>query len=110
MLRSKFFAAVGLVLALSFGSGCVTTSTFTKSGLPSKQFVVGSGFVIEYYASSDGTALWVEGNTNRILKTESLRKDDMVTYDVEDFRDLIEEKLGISIKDAVLTLYFVPED
>jgi len=95
-------------------AGCSTLSTssegpFTKNGIPHSRYLVGGGLSIEYIAPANGTAYWVEETTQRILETKSLNSGDKAEFGGGGVDpDSVKEALGIDIKDAKFTLYFVP--
>lgn len=103
-------ACVSMLLSLA---GCSTLSTsggpFTKNGIPHSRYLVGGGFSVEYIAPADGTAYWVEETTQKILETKSLNSGDKAEFGgASPDPDSVKQILGIDIKDAKFTLYFVP--
>lgn len=101
-----------LSVALSL-AGCVSQSSsspnFTKNGLPAKQFQVGGGYSIDYVAPADGTVYWVEETTEKILEMRSVAAGDKVEFGSEGIEpEEVKKALGIELKDAKFTLYFIP--
>lgn len=100
-------ACVSVLLCLA-GCSALSEDPLTKSGIPHSRYLVGGGFSIEYVAPANGTAYWVEETTEKILETKSVNSGDKVEFGGGvDFR-LMEQALGIDMKDAKFTLYFVP--
>jgi hypothetical protein len=94
-------------------AGCFSLSTssegpFTKSGIPHSRYLVGGGFSIEYIAPANGTAYWVEETTEKLLQTKSLNSGDKADFGDGMDPDSVKQALGIDVKDAKFTLYFVP--
>jgi len=100
-------ACVSVLLCLA---GCWTLSEgpLTKNGIPHSRYLVGGGFSIEYIAPTNGTAYWVEETTEKILETKSLNAGDKAEFGGGMDPDGVKQALGIDMKDAKFTLYFVP--
>ncbi len=97
-----------LILSLA-GCSSSQSSTFTRDGLPTRQYLVGGGFSIEYVAPSVGTVYWVEENTKKILETKSVVTGDKVEFGSDGMDpESVKNVLGIELKDAKFTLYFIP--
>jgi len=99
-----------LVLILNL-AGCSSLSSssnreFTKKGIPQQKYLIGGGFEISYMPHIAGTAYWVDENTKRILVTETVEAEEAVIFGQNN--DVFEESYGIPIKDAKLSLYFIP--
>ena len=113
-MKSNYsIVSVACVSMLLCVAGCSTLSTssegpFTKSGVPHSRYLVGGGFSIEYIAPANGTAYWVEETTERILQTQSMNSGDKAQFGGGMDADSVKQALGIDVKDAKFTLYFVP--
>jgi len=114
-MKSNYsIVTIACVSMLLFLAGCSTLSTssegpFTKNGIPHSRYLVGGGFSIEYTAPANGTAYWVEETTGKILETKSLNSGDKAEFGgASPDPDSVKQVLGIDIKDAKFTLYFVP--
>ena len=105
MKTLPLFAAV-----LICASGCATlNSPFEASGLPDRRYLVGGGFLIEYLSPGDGTALWVEETTGKVLATKSVTgTGSEIEFEADSPSDL-ERVVGIPLKEMKLGLYFIPE-
>ncbi len=104
----------GLVLLLGL-AGCSSTGflsrgPLTASGLPQRQYLVGGGMHIEYTAPSDGRLYWAEETTQKILAMKSVKAEEKTEFGTDDMAsDDVKEKLGVNLKDARFSLYFVPD-
>lgn len=108
----------GMLLA-----GCATTRFAGRPGLPANAMIVGGGLSIEWAASAKGTALLVEVNSGKIVRTQSLEgdtfsfdpvaNDNMVLlnsmFGGPDAKDSQGQILMPLPKDTRFVLYFVPE-
>jgi hypothetical protein len=107
-------AVVSLALLLGL-AGCSSTGflsrgPLTASGLPRKQYLVGGGMHIEYVAPSDGRLYWAEETTQRILAMKSVKAEEKTEFGADDLAtEAIKKKLGVDLKDARFSLYFVPD-
>lgn len=113
--RSKVaWAVAGFALLLGL-AGCSSTGflsrgPLTASGLPKKQYLVGGGMHIEYVAPSDGRLYWAEETTQKILAMKSVKAEEKTEFGADDMAsDAIKKKLGVDLKDARFSLYFVPD-
>ncbi len=108
------WATVGFVLLLGL-TGCSATGLFSRgpltgTGLPKKQYLVGGGMHIEYVAPSDGRLYWVEETTQKILAMKSVKADEKTEFGTDQLAaDTFKAKLGVDLKDARFSLYFVPD-
>ncbi|MEM6334621.1 MAG: hypothetical protein AAF823_14915 [Planctomycetota bacterium] len=93
--------------------GCKTaqdTHTFSPdTGLPDDRYIVGGGFSIEYVARADGTAIWADQATERILATYSLEEGEPVEIAADPNDDAVRAIFGNDLEDARPMLYFLPE-
>jgi len=77
--------------------------------MPARSYLVGGGFIIKYKAPSEGTAYWVEETTQKIIETKAVMLGEEANFGDEDMDpDVIKSVLGVEMKDAKFTLYFVP--
>ena len=90
------------------GCGSEQTGPFRSSGLPSKKYLVGGGFMITWLAPEDGTAYVVEETTTKILQTEFLQKGEKFKFSLGFKPDEFERIMGIKLGEATFNLYFVP--
>ena len=105
-------ASFALLLVLT---GCSATGLFsrgplTDTGLPKKQYLVGGGMHIEYVAPSDGRLYWAEETSQKILAMKSVKAEEKTEFGADDLAaDGIKQRLGVDLKDARFSLYFVPD-
>jgi len=99
-----------LVLGMIGVAGCgpEPTGPFRSSGLPSKEYLVGGGFIITWLAPEDGTAYVVEETTTKILQTGFLQKGEKIDFHMGLEPDEFERIMGIKLGEATFNLYFVP--
>jgi hypothetical protein len=109
-------APVVASLALLLGvAGCSSMSILspgplTASAVPKRHYLVGGGMHIEYVAPSDGRLYWVEETTQKILSMKSVKADQEVEFGAEEMAaGAVKDKLGVDLKDARFSLYFVPD-
>ena len=113
-MKSNYKVVVLACLTLmSYLPGCSSLSTSSKgplgeNGIPRSCYLVGGGFSIEYITPANGTAYWVEETTQKILETKSLNAGDKAEFGGSMDPDSVRQALGIELKDAKFTLYFVP--
>jgi hypothetical protein len=113
--RSRIGRAVAIFIVLLDLAGCSSTGflsrgPLTASGLPRKQYLVGGGMHIEYVAPSDGRLYWAEETTQRILAMKSVKAEEKTEFGAEDMAtDATKKRLGVDLKDARFSLYFVPD-
>ena len=114
--RSKI-GQIAVSSALLLGiAGCssmdfLSRRPLTASGLPKKQYLVGGGMHIEYLAPADGRLYWVEETTQRILAMKSVKADQETEFGADDMAaDAAKKKLGVDLKDARFSLYFIPDE
>jgi hypothetical protein len=113
--RSQIVRAVtGLILVLAMAGcsapGFLSRGPLTASGLPKRQYLVGGGMHIQYVAPSDGRLYWAEETTQRILAMKSVKAEEKTEFGADDMAaDAIKKKLGVDLKDARFSLYFVPD-
>lgn len=103
-------ACLSVLLSLAGCSALSISSKgpLTNSGIPHRRYLVGGGFSIEYIAPANGTAYWAEETTDKLLETKSLNSGDRAEFGGDMDPDLVKQLLGIDIKDAKFTFYFVP--
>ena len=113
--RSQVARAVASLALLVGMAGCSATGflsrgPLTDTGLPKRQYLVGGGMHIEYVAPSDGRLYWAEETTQKILAMKSVKAEEKTEFGAEDMTpDAIKKKLGMDLKDARFSLYFVPD-
>jgi len=113
--RSKIAQEVASIALLLGMAGCSSTGflsrgPLTATGLPKKQYLVGGGMHIEYMAPSDGRLYWAEETTQKILAMKSVKAEQQTEFGADDLAaDAIKKKLGVDLKDAKFSLYFVPD-
>jgi hypothetical protein len=113
--RSRMVRAVACLALLLGLAGCSSTGflsrgPLTATGLPKRQYLVGGGMHIEYVAPADGRLYWAEETTQRILAMKSVKAEEKTEFGAEDMAtDTIKRKLGVDLKDARFSLYFVPD-
>ena len=113
--RSQIARAVASLTLLLGIAGCSSTGflspgPLTADGLPKKQYLVGGGMHIQYVAPSDGRLYWAEETTRKILAMKSVQADQESEFGAEDLAaDAVKKKLGVDLKDAKFSLYFVPD-
>jgi hypothetical protein len=122
-MKTSFFRRrgqwVGLgffMKTLAYGSfvallGCASPGggPYNSSGIPSKRYISGGGFLIEYTAKEPGTAVVVEQTTNKVLVTKTLGKGEEFEMDFDPTEEDLAKALGIQPSEARLVLYFVPD-
>lgn len=106
--RFRITAVTCLFLMLSL-AGCSTWfaypgSQFKNDGIPLNRYLVGGGFEITYIAPVNGTVYYVEESSCRIIETRPLKAGEEAEFEGWD----VNEYLGIELKEAKLTLYFIP--
>ena len=113
--RSKV-ARVVIGVALLLGlAGCSSlgfsaNEAFRADGLPKREYLVGGGMHVQYMAPSDGRVYWVEETTQKILAMRSVKADQDTEFGADDMdADTIKKRLGVDLKDASFSLYFVPD-
>jgi hypothetical protein len=113
--RSEIARAIASLALLLGLAGCVSTGflsrgPLTATGLPKKQYLVGGGMHIEYVAPSDGRLYWTEETTQKILAMKSVKAEQETQFGADDMAaDTVKKKLGVDLKDARFSLYFVPD-
>jgi hypothetical protein len=107
-------AAASLVLSLGIAGcsapGFLSRGPLTSTAVPKKQYLVGGGMHIEYVAPSDGRLYWVEETTHKILAMKSVKADQEAEFGGELANESVKKKLGVDLKDARFSLYFVPDE
>jgi len=88
--------------------GCASNSNLGRDGLPSKKYLVGGGFSINWIAPQAGIAYLVEETTGKILMTKSLQADEVFDIELPSAPEEAKEFLGIEMADVKLSLYFIP--
>ena len=108
----QIVASSALLLGIAgCSSGLFSSGPLTTNGLPKRQYLVGGGMHIQYVAPSDGQLYWVEETTQKILAMKSVQADQETTFGAESMTtDSVKKKLGLDLKDARFSLYFVPEE
>ena len=111
--NTKTIFMIGLVsIVLTAGCGTVGSSrVFDDNGLPRDRYYVGGGFSLEYRAPKKGTAYVVEENSNRLIGTKSLEKDQRLNMDINPTQYAVLTRLksiGVDPANMRLGLYFVP--
>jgi hypothetical protein len=84
---------------------------FDFEGIPSREYLVGGGYMIRYRASVEGDLYIAEKTSNRLLATVSLQPGEQheLEFDINDEKLTANlEKIGIDAKKAVFKVYFVP--
>jgi hypothetical protein len=110
--RSLIVAGLALLLGVA---GCSSVDILrpgplTSTAVPKKQYLVGGGMHIEYTAPSDGRLYWVEETSRKILAMKSVKADQEAEFGAEGMTaDAVKNKLGVDLKDARFSLYFVPD-
>jgi hypothetical protein len=113
--RSKIAQIVASSALLLGIAGCSTmdflsSAPLTAKGLPKRQYLVGGGMHIQYVAPSDGRLYWVEETTQKILAMKSVKADQETEFGTDDMTtDAAKKKLGVDLRDAKFSLYFVPD-
>jgi hypothetical protein len=116
-MRHRKQTAASMVLMLSViaglalvGAGCSTLGSHCAD-LPDDVQVAGGGFSIMWQAPQEGTAYVVEKTSNKILATETLAEDEWFEYEVEqeDGGAVFKMTTGVSLEEARIVLYFLPE-
>jgi len=103
-------AAFLLGLAGCSSIGFSSNRAFMVDGLPKRQYLVGGGMHIQYMAPSDGRVYWVEETTQKILAMRSVKAEQETEFGAENMdADVIKKKFGVDLKDAIFSLYFVPD-
>ena len=104
-------ASLALLLGLAgcSSTGFLSRGPLTDTGLPKRQYLVGGGMHIQYVAPSDGRLYWAEETTQKILAMKSVKAEEQTEFGADDMAtDAVKRKLGVDLKDAKFTLYFVP--
>ncbi len=113
--RNQIARAVACLALLLGIAGCSSTGflsrgPLTAAGLPRQQYLVGGGMHIEYVAPADGRLYWAEETTQKILAMKSVKAEEKTEFGADDLAgDAIKKKLGVDLKDARFSLYFVPD-
>jgi hypothetical protein len=111
MRKNRIILSVLLLSVVLSLAGCVSPSSgkFRANSLPDERYLVGGGFSIEYVAPADGTVYWVEETTEKILQMKSVASGEKVEFGSEGMDpEEVKKVLGIELKDAKFTLYFIP--
>jgi hypothetical protein len=115
-MKRNYVIAMLVSLGLLAGMvGCSSLSgtagrRFNRDGLPKSEYLVGGGLGVEYIAPSAGTAYWVEETSKKILQTESVASGEKVVFQMGVEPEEAKRVLGIEIKDARFTVYFIPSE
>ena len=113
--RSKVAQAIVSLVLLSGMAGCssmslLSSGPLTADGIPKRQYLVGGGMHIQYLAPADGRLYWVEETTQKILAMRSVQADQETEFGGDDMSaDTVKKKLGMDLKDAKFSLYFIPD-
>lgn len=109
-MKSKFAVLLSCAAALLIGisTGCQTSRTMSNNGVPSKNYLVGGGYNVDFTAPAKGIAYVVEETTQRVIQLKSMDRDDRFRAEIDNGEDS-EKILGIKPSAARFTFYFVPE-
>ena len=105
---------MGILLCLIFTiAGCSGLSVssnkgFTEEGLPQKKYLIGGGFEIKYTPNEYGTAYWVDETTKKILSMVSVKPNEEIIFGENN--NTFRTSYGISVENAKLSLYFIPNN
>jgi hypothetical protein len=113
---------VAMIIASILFSGCATTHFGGGPQLPANAKIVGGGLSISWTATAKGTAILVEVNSGKIVRTQSLNEGDTFEFDPVALDSIAllnsmfggpgphdNETLASLPKDTHFVLYFVPE-
>jgi hypothetical protein len=102
-------------------AGCGTTHVSRSLELPANARIVGGGLSIDWTAPAQGTAILVEVNSGKIIRTQSLEQGDVFEFDplLAENTELLNRMFGGPDaadsqalaplpKDTSFVLYFVP--
>jgi hypothetical protein len=109
---ARVVAGLALLLGLAGCSsvGFLSRGPLTAAGLPQRQYLVGGGMHIEYVAPSDGRLYWAEETTQKILEMKSVKAEEKTEFGAGEMAsDAVKKRLGVDLKDARFSLYFVPD-
>jgi len=113
---------VAVIIAGILLSGCASTHFGGGPQLPANAQIVGGGLSINWKAPTNGTAILVEVNSGKIVRTQSLNEEDTFEFDPVALDSIAllnsmfggpgvqdNETLAALPKDTRFVLYFVPE-
>ena len=113
-MKASLFVVMGIALFLG---GCVTvgpSGSFRPDGLPKQEYYVGGGFMIDYRATENGTAIVVEEKSGKLVSTKTLTPaQPTFSFDTDPMDEDVIERLktiGIDPIDMKFNLYFVPDE
>ncbi|MEE9367393.1 MAG: hypothetical protein V3V05_00865 [Pontiella sp.] len=89
----------------------VQKDVFNFAGIPSREYLVGGGYMIRYRASVEGVLYLADEKSERLLATISLQPGESheMEFDIEDEKLAANlDALGIDPTKANFKLYFVP--
>ena len=94
-------------LVLAIATACQTSKALNSSGIPSKKFLIGGGYNIDFTAPTIGIGYVVEEQSRRVIILKSLDKNERFRSEME-LNDEEAQHLGIKASMARFTFYFVP--
>ncbi len=102
------FLSLAGALILTVCSGCQTSKALSGDGIPSKKYIVGGGYAIDFTAPCAGIGYLVEEKTKKVIRLESLEKNGKFEVEISTDDAEFEKTIGIKPSAAKLTFYFVP--
>jgi hypothetical protein len=113
-----------IAAALGLLAGCASLPLITERDLPEGAAMVAGGLSVQWIAPMDGTVIFLEGSSGKIIKSESLRKGEQFVFDpleennvdllnriFSTHADLSRAKSLLPLpKNALFLLYFVPAE
>jgi hypothetical protein len=80
---------------------------FTDDGMPARKYQVGGGLDVAYSVPANGTLVWVEEQSRKILETRSVGKGTVAKS--ERTPEEVSQATGLPAGNASVSLYFVPD-
>jgi hypothetical protein len=80
---------------------------FTDGGLPDRKYQVGGGLDVAYRVPANGTLVWVEEQSRKILETRSVEKGTAAKS--ERTPEEVSQATSLPAGKASVSLYFIPD-
>ena len=108
----RVYLLLAAVLAVIMG-GCASSglrNAFNSEGFPKQQYYIGGGLQVEYTARQEGTLIFADRVSKKIIQTKSMTPDDSYEISMRPNDASVLENVGINPMDMKLSLYFIPVD
>ncbi|MCK5000511.1 MAG: hypothetical protein KAS23_13295 [Anaerohalosphaera sp.] len=66
-MKASLFVVMGIALFLGGCAAIGPSGSFRPDGLPKQEYYVGGGFMIDYRATENGTAIVVEEKSGKLV-------------------------------------------